>query len=488
MKSYFTRSSILIITALLSVATLSGQKNQVPGSIVNNSGIKLDGTIVYQSENELFQTCQLKAGNGAESKNYLPSTIKSYEFLNRKFVSFYNPVLENRCFMEQLASGKLNLYFCNIGSVHFFVNKLSDSTLHPLPYFRDNRYVDNGYTKRLKWVESTFHIDTLKMLMKERTDLYIEIENISSPEKAPLLSLIQKFNAGTVVSSTNTNPNPMKPTLLMQGKISLYVWHQKEQEDRFFIRKNPDRKMIELPFSRLKNQQAGGIKIVDYGTITSNHKDSLKKYMADAPPLKPMIENIFVPNAKNLGQLVEEYNSYTDSISFVKKHRLKRLPINLDIVPGIYMVFVNPNYPLSRLGMFVHSGFFNSNQHFFLKSGLFLYKGDDPVNDIYGTKSDITYKKPKMIVKVPAMIEYRMSEGNVQPLIAVGYNYYRFTVDNPDTQALMPAICPGLNISMGKRFSVRLNAEIEFNNNKLTSWTPEKLKRAGLFAGLQIKL
>ena len=93
-----------------------------------------------------------------------------------------------------------------------------------------------------------------------------------------------------------------------------------------------------------------------------------------------------------------------------------------------------------------------------------------------------------MIVKVPAMIEYRMSEGNVQPLIAVGYNYYRFTVDNPDTQALMPAICPGLNISMGKRFSVRLNAEIEFDNNKLTSWTPEKLKRAGLFAGLQIKL
>lgn len=476
------------MAALFAATTLSAQKKPISGAIVNNSGTRLEGTIDYQSENNLFKACIFKAGNETESKSYLPSAIKSYEFQNRKFVSFYNPAMEDRCFMEQLATGKLNLYFVKSGKVHFFVNNPADTLLHPLPYFKKNCYVMNGGITQLKWVESTYHVDTLKMMMKERTDLYKEIENMSSPEKAPLLSLIQKFNAGTTVQSTNDNTMPVNPTLLLQGKISLYVWHQKKQADRFFIRKSPDRKMIELPFSRHASLQLDSFRIIDVKDISSNHKDSLKKYMADAPLLNPMIENIYVPNAKNLSQLIEEYNSYTDSISFVKKHRLKRLPINLDIVPGIYMVFVNPNDPVSRMGMYVHSGIINSNQHFFLKSGIFLYKGDDPVNDIYGTTSDITYKKPKMIVKVPAMIEYRMSEGSVQPLIAVGYNYYRFTVDNPDTEALMPVICPGINFSMGKRFSMRLNAEIEFENKNLISWTPERRKRAGLFAGLQIKL
>jgi hypothetical protein len=358
--------------------------------------------------------------------------------------------------------------YWNNGAVSYFVQKQGETTLHSLPYERQERYIDNGYTKRLKTVETTYHIDTLKMVMTDIPTLYPEIEKIQSPDKKSLIRIVSKYNSNTLTSASPTasekKESSNKLKLLITGKISLYMQTDSVSQPHFYIQKGSGTKLINLPFKKMENKSYQGLMIRSYSNPTTNHIDTLKKYMADAPPLYASIEEISTPTKSKLQKLVDEYNSYTDETAYILKHTIKRLPLNVDVAPGFYFVLVNPENQAIRFGSFVDVGFMNSNKHYFFKTGLFIYKSNTPLTDKYYSSSelDVIYSPPVTAYKFPLQFEYRFSGTTIQPCLSIGYNFYLFEEKAPYNKSLLPVFSPGLNINLGKRFSAHFNIELEF--------------------------
>ncbi|MFA5044741.1 MAG: hypothetical protein WC542_02275 [Paludibacter sp.] len=488
-------------TLLFLIAGLSGlysQNSFKPGKIITNNNDTIAGLIDTSSDSKLYKECQFKKQENSQVLIYTPVSLRAFIIGNdkRKFVRTSNPSISGEVFFEVLCEGSINLYYSVNKVALFFIQKKDETTAHYLPYNRTERYVDNGYTKRLKIIETTNHLDTLKMLMNDKPFLYSEIDKIQRPDKKNLIEIVSKYNLNSSIfqpqNDRKTIVSSTQPELLRTGKMNLYVVTDSVAEQHFYIQKGSGTKLIELPYKKMKDINYHGLLIHSYSNHTTNHMDTLKKYMFDALPLYPSIEEIRITAKNNLQKLIDEYNSYTDEKTYVQKHTLKRLPLNIDIVPGLNFLFSSLDNPTVRFGSLIDIGFIHSNKHFYLKSGLFVYKSFTPLTDRYydpaSAEYEYHYYPPNTTFKIPLQIEYRFSEKPIQPLLSVGYNLYLFNEIKPDNKTLYPVISPGLNIQMGSRYSVRLNIELEFKNETLVSYIPETFKRAGLYFGLQIKL
>jgi len=492
------RLATVLLFLITGFSTSYAQKSFRAGKIITNSGDTIVGLIDIMSDSKLNKECRFKQQENSQVLRYKPEDIKAFIIGNdlRKFVRGSLSFVSGDVFLEVLCEGSINLYYLDNNSIKYFVQKKGKPTVYSLPYERMERYVDNGSTKRLKIIETTYHIDTLKMVMKDKLYLYSDIEKIQKPEKKNLIEIVSKYNSNSLI------PQPQKdlkateftnhPVLLRRGKISLYVRTDSAAEQHFYIQKGSKTKLIDLPFTKMDDKYYQGLLIRSYSNHTTNHIDTLKKYMADAMPLYFSIDEIRTPTKTKLLKLIDEYNSYTDEKTYVQKHTLKRLPLNVDVIPGFNFVFANLENQLVKFGSFLDIGFIKSNKQLYFKSGLFVYKGFTPLTDIYysPSTSDILriYYPPATTFLIPLQLEYRFSEKTIQPTLSVGYNLYLFNEIKPYNISLLPIISPGINFQMGRRFSIRLNVELEFKNKTLFAYIPETFKRAGLFFGLQIKL
>ena len=490
----FSRASVLLFL-FASVSGILAQNSFQFTKIVTNNNDTIVGFIDLNNETELFKECRFKQDVNSPITTYTPQTIKMFTIgsgLMRKFVRVGLPSVFGDAFMEVLCEGKICLYYYGKGPIHYFVQQKGESILHGLPFQRTERYVDNGYLKQYKTIETLYHMDTLKMVMQDKPALYADIEKIQNPEKKNLIEIVNKYNSNTLTIHTIKDQkqlNTLNPELLRVGKINLYMQKDSASELHFYIQKGAGTKLIELPFKNLKNQYYHGMLIRSYANKTTNHIDTLKKYMADAAPLFTSIEDISIPQKKKLEKLTDEYNSYIDEKTYNQKHELKRLPLNMDAVPGLVFIFVNPEDPVVRFGSFLDIGLLNSNKHFFFKTGLFVFRANTPLTDRYYTSNHLErFAPPVTTCRIPLQFEFRFPEKTVQPILSIGYNLYLFKEIQPYDKVLLPVISPGINIQLEKRFSIRFGAELEFKNENLLSYTPESLKRASLFAGLQIKL
>ena len=273
--------------------------------------------------------------------------------------------------------------------------------------------------------------------------------------------------------------------LLVAGKINLYGYKDEAMEESFFIQKKGLKDRVLLPFKWKNKKYINGYIINSMTSISTDHIDTLKKYMDDATPLFAKIDDIKVPSRNKLVKLVDEYNSYIDEDTYNKKHSLKRIPFNIDVVPGFNLTILDSQEPTIRFGALVDIGFVNQNKHFFFKTGLSIFTTDN--HSLTSTFIQL-YNAPSTTLKIPLQVEYRLSEKVIQPIISIGYNLFLITGTNPYDVVLLPAISPGINVLLGKRVSCRLGVEIQFKNNNLVSYFPTEFKRANVFGGLQIKL
>ncbi|HLP06370.1 MAG TPA: hypothetical protein VK152_13175 [Paludibacter sp.] len=376
-----------------------------------------------------------------------------------------------------------------ISKPNFFIRRKDEKAFHNLPYSSQEVYVDNGYTRQYKTVETTFHIDTLRRAMNDRPELFPEIEKVRYPNKKDLVGVISKYNKldSKELNATIDSNSDFEVELLKEGKINLYVSKNQTAGNQFYIQKGPGTKLIELPFANQPDTYIQGQLIRSYQHSTTNHIDSLKKYMADALLLHPMIENISIPTKSKLINLIDEYNSYTDESSYIQKHTIKRLPLNVEITPGLYFTFINAGNRIDKYGSYINIGFTNKNKHCFAKTGLFAYNGNTPLTDRYYIENG-RYFPPATTYKIPLQFEYRFTNTAVQPCLSFGYNLYFFDEIAPFNISLMPAVAPGLNIRLAGRLSVHFNLELEFTNGSLLAYYPKSLKMGSLFTGLQIKL
>jgi len=490
MKTF--RHTLTVLLFVISITAGYSQSFQL-GKLITNNGETLVGLISFNPDAKTYKECRFKSQKNAPVTTYSPENIQAlvYDKGPRKYIQGRLPYESRSFFFKVLCEGKVNLlYQAKYDSAQFFVQKQGEAAIHSLPYRQMQRFVDNGYSRQLKTIETTYHIDTLKAVMKDAPGLFNDIENTKSPSQSNLIRLVSRYNSGqssAVLTQEKKTPlasNP--PELLRKGKINLYMQTAADDNKHFFIQKGEGTTLIELPFTRNENKQYQGMVIRSYSDYTTMHIDTLKKYMADASPLFASIEEIKTPSKGKLTKVIDEYNSYLDEATYTKKHALRRLPLNIDLIPGFY--YSDSRYHVFDFGSMIDIGFISCNKHLFLKSGLFVFKTNTPLTDKYYSQGGDTLKAAARVYKIPLQLEYRFLERTIQPCLAIGYNYYVIKEDKPYNRALMPVVSPGINILMGNRFSARFNMEMEFNNAFKVSYVPESLQRINLFVGFQIKL
>lgn len=483
---------ITILLLLLLGFIMSVKANFRSGAIVTIYNDTLVGFIDVADELSLYNSCTFKqALNGAPVK-YLPQSLLSFSLdkPRRTFVSRYIPGESIQVFVEQHVAGFVSLNSLNIPKKSiFFIEK--DGVMHALPYDRQERMVDDGYTRRMRMIETTYHRDTLKMVMADQPMLFPEIDKIPSPQMKNLTELVVRYNRLLAQGSSSefeTSPkHPSIVNLLVEGKMCLYKGEDEKENTRFFIAIGQKGRLIELPYSLKDDLHLNGMVIKSHKSHTSQHKDTLKRYMADAPVLHNLIDDIRKPSEMNLRKLVLEYNSYIDEATYLHQNRLRRLPLNMLVMPGFYVVGSKDGSFQPGVQLFL--GFVPSNEHIFLKTGAFVYTSNTPLTNLHYTSDEhYEYSPPATTLKVPMQIDFRLKERLLQPCLAIGYNYYFYDEIKPYHRELFPVIAPSVNVFINRRMAFRISAEFEFSNGEMISYLPRKFDNVNVFAGLQIKL
>lgn len=267
---------------------------------------------------------------------------------------------------------------------------------------------------------------------------------------------------------------------LASGKLNLYVHTGLSHDRTFYIRKANETILIEVPYSIQTKKYYNGLVINSMVNGSTNHIDTLKKYMADAKPLYSDIEVIEVPTKTKLVKLINEYNAFTDEKTYIAEHTIKRLPYNLYITPGLFFTSLRKYVLLG--GSEVCVGFVNTNQHYFLRTGIFL----SSTRDYEASSANNDYAN-HMLFKVPLQFEYRFSEKLIQPRVAVGCNYYA----GDSISVVHPSISAGVNLKVSDRVSFTIMPEVEFKGyqfvNPVLDWF-SRYSNFCLFTGIQIKL
>ena len=479
----------IILTIFFSILAfnLSAKSKFVQGIIITSEQDTLKGLINCSDFTKLHKECIFKVDSKAKTSKYIPYTLKSFQIISsqREFVSAINPTNNKPVFMEVVRDGSIRLLAVKNA---FFVQRQNQEKIYDLIYSRQELYVDNGYSKQLKVVEDKQFIEALKLLMKDKEYLFDEIEKLSRPEFKDLTRIIDLYNSKQLVPSEKTENKQLeineKLTLLRQGKINLYS--NPKNENSFYIQKQGC-SLAEVTFNLNENLNYEGLSIHSYANTSDHHKDTLLKYMGDAKLLIPSINHISKPDKKNLEKLVDEYNSYGNDSAYIQKNTIKRLPLNIDIIPGVYFPDLrNDNY---KAGALLNIGFTHSNKNLFLKTGLFSYNSITEKYIMYYT-SPFSERPPVLgkACKIPLQAEYRINTKYVQPVIAAGYNIYLINDQGVHYQYYFPTIAPGVNFNFGQRFALHLNLDLEIRKNKGTELFPEYFSSLYFFTGLKINL
>lgn len=471
----------LLCGAMSAISPAYASSDKSPGYVVTVSGDSLGGQLVVPSYDDELQTSVTLSNHAGTLKRFSIAELRRV-YIKKTCLQKVKSGGEFRL-MEVLYAGPVSLYRDRSRAHRLYAGQ--DTNVHELTYTRTERYVDNGYSRRWRMVELLSYQDTLRMLMDNRRDLWNDIEAITRPEEKKLIALLDKYKQATPPTSNSTDI----PQLLIDGKISLYVGRN-GQAEQYYIRKEKGR-MVPLVYKWQADITGDGIRIASYSSKQGAFRDSLSKYMADAPAVQALAKQLNAPERKSLIRLVNEYNCYTGEEAFERAHAIKRLPGNFELIGGMNFVLNSNDDPATRFGLYVMSGIIPANHYVFVRTGLFAYKGNTPETDLYYTlqERDLVYFPPQITLRIPLQIEIRLPKHFVQPHLGVGYNYYYFTKTNkPYRQSIRPSVSVGIDVQVTRRVSLRVMGEAELKNKELMSWTPERMNRSQLFIGGLVRL
>jgi len=478
---------LLAVACCFLTFSLNAKAKFLPGIIITTEQDTLRGLINCSDYTKLHKECVFKADSKTKASKYIPYKLKSFQLISSKrtFVSAINPTNNKPVFMEVVSDGNIKLLSVKDA---FFVQKQNEEKIYDLIYSRQELYVDNGYSRQLKIVENKQFIETLKLLMKDKENLFDDIEKINKPEIKSLSKIVDLYNSKQIEYKLTVEKKQLlttnELTLLRKGKINLYS--NPKDENSFYIQKQGE-PLSEITFNRNDDLNYNGVSIQSYANTTEHHKDSLLKYMGDAKLLLPSINHISKPDEKNLVKLVDEYNSYGDDSTYIRKNTIKRWPFNIDIIPGVY--FPDSKNGDYKAGALLNIGFTHSNKNIFLKTGLFSYKSITEKYITYYTSPFLEYS-PKLgdAFKIPMQAEYRINTKYIQPFVAAGYNIYLINDQGVHYQYYFPTIAPGVNFNFGQRFALHINLDWEIRKNKGTELFPEYFSSLYFFTGIKINL
>lgn len=300
------------------------------------------------------------------------------------------------------------------------------------------------------------------------------------------LKVFQFENEGRkFVSMTIPYKNETKDVfveILVTGKMNLYYCFNTSLDSYFFIQKRGEKQLANLPFTRIYRDVKTGyttyLKTID----SSNHIDTLKKYMQDTPDLFSYIEEIDAPRQRNLIKLVKMYNGYNQNKSLTENHVKKVNPVTIYLSPAAeytnFRTSISNKYNILG-GVQIALSLNQSNERLFFNTGILI-----PVYRNYYpgfVRSDEDFKS---LIKVPVLFEYRFPDKMIQPRFSIGYNLYK----NEISIAVQSTILAGVNVRLSKGISLSIIPGVEFAGSETFIILPVSYDNFSLFTGLQIKL
>lgn len=91
---------------------------------------------------------------------------------------------------------------------------------------------------------------------------------------------------------------------IVKSKVSLYALNN-DADTKFYLKKRGSSRLIDLPVTRLPETIYNGYAIKSYNSYTTNHKDTLRKYMNDAVEIDKYIDKIAFPERHFFQTLME---------------------------------------------------------------------------------------------------------------------------------------------------------------------------------------
>ena len=270
--------------------------------------------------------------------------------------------------------------------------------------------------------------------------------------------------------------------VLVSGKMNLYYCNDKCLESYFFIQKRGEKQLANLPFTRVYREVKTGYATYMKNIDTSNHIDTLKKYMQDTPELFTNIEDLDSPKQTNLIKLVNLYNGYSQDKSKTEIHVKKVNPTIIYLSPAVaYTDFRTSAWNKYNIlgGIQIAISLNKSNERLFFNTGILIPVYRNYYPGLVDLSADF-----KSLIKIPLLIEYRFPDKMIQPRFSIGYNLYK----NEFNLAIQATASAGVNVRLSKGVSLSIIPSVEFAGGEKFFMLPVTYDCFSLFTGLQIKL
>jgi len=390
-----------LATTLLLIVLVSDLLNAQTNKVKPGSGELLRATVVINNRYEELELKQLVAGSTA------------------------------------LYSYKNSLFFITVQGINRYIH---------LPFQQGLRDVDDGYVRKRRLVNTTYHIDTLLKYLPEK-QFEGRIRSLLTINATNLQTLISDYNRFVeegiapfaVKAAVKTENTELK--LLVEGKITLYQSGSGENM-QFYIFKDGHDAMIHLPVVKSEHAFIGqNLAVLSYPVYDKSFQDSLRKYMSDAPIIANQTWAMGFPTASSLSSIVRKYNAeFETKFSLLKEMRNVKFSIN----PGIQ--FYNYIYhPMQEDSVTLFSGFL---------AGISYQRGDYSI----GFSTGILFPELGFLnryYKYPFRMHFAYNSGPVSPVLSVSM------------------ISNSTEIFNFKTYSVGIGADIKLYRNFYLSIYPE---------------
>jgi len=239
--------------------------------------------------------------------------------------------------------------------------------------------------------------------------------------------------------------------VVVEGYLNLYKIVQSGDKEIYFLRKNGLKQLVYIPFEKYlqevtdADKRYNNTKTVWY--ISTNHIDTLKKYMHEAPEIYSEIDKTKEVTQTSLIKLFKLYHIQICKTSICIAHEKINKPIGFDVTPAVtYLIAGNEIHPSSnRLfgGCTASLGLSKNNERLYLTAGMFLSKST--------TGAKLNYI-------IPIQFLYLFPQKTLQPFFAVGVSFADFIEDNMDIAPIF-AFKSGLNFWFSKKIALSISVE-----------------------------
>ena len=238
---------------------------------------------------------------------------------------------------------------------------------------------------------------------------------------------------------------------LVDGIVDLYFYRDSEG-DHYLIEKE------NLPLKEISRQNK---LLYENGTAylprSLVHSNIVKYYMYDCPDLFKEIEDINIPQQKNLIQLTKKYHNITcpDKNCIIYQKSLPKFRVDIQPIVGktylkkdfLFHDYADYNEDIKsyfQCGIVSYFWMPNESEKLFFKTGLIYIHHK---KSYYTNNFGYDMIEERGGIKIPIQFHYQIFKSKVTPVISFGFNGY---ITSPKYYLFVPSIGLGINAKITK--------------------------------------